>query len=494
VAPPPPASLPTPLTLPEAVAIALAHQPQRYIAADQTTSALGNRQEAKSEYFPSVVPTYQYQDSSSAIFHEPSQVVPIGGGGTTTITPNEVNITRGGGLNVAIDQSIFDSGQRELTNAEARHTLDTAELGEQTSQQQIILTVTQDYYSLLEDEDQIKVAQAQIDRFQQTLDQTKAEIAAGASAPNDVYQSEADLASAQVTLVQARSTARNADAQLKNDLGVPITGPVELASLASGTDLPPLPQESATGKIDDCVQTAYVHRPDLLAAHNAVENGNAAVKQAEIAAGLSIGATGSVSYQATNDLGNRGVDTQILFTGTYPLFDAGKERGAVREAQASRDQAVNQYDLTRLTVEEEVEQAYSTRSSAYDAAQLAQTAVTASQVNYNSALAGLKEGVNTILDVTTAQATLTQSEGQYVQAVYAYYSADAALQHAMGVIEVPTSGPEPAGPAPAGSGVPVTGGPTPPAVPAVPAVGGAAGAAGSPTAPAPQTPQAGPAP
>ncbi len=37
-----------------------------------------------------------------------------------------------------------------------------------------------------------------------------------------------------------------------------------------------------------------------------------------------------------------------------------------------------------------------------------------------------------MLDITTAQATLTQAESQYVTAVYNFYIADAQLQRALG--------------------------------------------------------------
>jgi len=452
VAPPPPQTLPNPLTLPDAVAIALAHQPQRFIAADQTTSARGSKDQARALYFPTLVPTYSYQNRSSAVFG-------------ASLPGNEVTIVRGGGLNIGVNQTFFDSGQRELTNARARHSLDAAVFGEESTRQGIILNVTQDYFSLLQNMDQVKVAQAQVDRFQTTYNQTKAMIENQVSAPNDIYQAEADLASAEVSLTQAQSNVRNSAALMKADMGVATSEPVVLAPLAAVSELPPLPAQTEGGSLDDYLSTALTHRPDLRIANDTVESANASVKQAEIQAGLSLSATGSVGYQATNDLGNRGVNTAVVVTGSYPLFDAGSARGAVRESQANRDSALNQLAQTKLTVRREVEQAYNTRAAAYEAARLGQAAVTAAEANYNSAVAGRQEQVRTAVDVTTAQATLTQAESQYVAAIYTYYTADAALRHAVGLSTPPTTGPQ------TGAGVPVTGGPNPAAgtTPATPA-------------------------
>ena len=43
-----------------------------------------------------------------------------------------------------------------------------------------------------------------------------------------------------------------------------------------------------------------------------------------------------------------------------------------------------------------------------------------------------KSCIGTVLDVTMAQATLTQAQSQYVSAVYNFYIADAQLQRATG--------------------------------------------------------------
>ena len=101
-------------------------------------------------------------------------------------------------------------------------------------------------------------------------------------------------------------------------------------------------------------------------------------------------------------------------------------------AQAQRDIAQNQAEQVRQQIRLDVEQAYNTRSTNLQAAGLAQAAVTAAQVNYDSAVAARQEGIGTVLDITTAQATLTQAQNQFVTAVYNFYIADAQLQRALG--------------------------------------------------------------
>jgi outer membrane protein TolC len=446
-------ALPAPLSLPQALAIALRRQPQRYLAQTSTTEALGRKQQAKAQYYPTLTPTYEFQNSSNALYGVPAQtyILPTtgtgtgtGGTGGTTVTlpttasstPNEVSIVRGGGLSIALSQTLFDSGQRELTNAQARRQVDAAKYGETDTTEQIILTVTQDYYDLLEAVDLVKVAQSQVGRFQQTLDITKAQVSAGTAAAIGVYQSQADLANAQVTLLQDQNSVSTASAALKNAMGVEVDGLVRPAPLAQGDQLPPLPPAGAPETFDADLKIAYADRADLRQQEADVQSSDAALKAAQIDAGLSVNATFDLTYQATNDVGYRGLDTQLLLSGAYPLFDAGSARGAIRTARGARDAAQDQLALIRQSIRESVEQAFSTRAETLQAARLAQAAVQAAQVNYDAALASRREGIDTVLDVTTAQATLTQAQVQYVTAIYSFYSADAALRRAIGTNDV----------------------------------------------------------
>ena len=455
VAPPPPLSLPTPLSLPQAIALALRQQPQQYLARTQVTQAQGQKLQAQSQYFPTLTPSYQYQNNSQTLYGvnsgQTSTVTTTGGGttgtgttgtGTTTGTTgtttqvlspiNEVSIVRGGGLSVGLSQTLFDTGQREAANTEARRAVDAAVANNQNTRQAIILNVTQDYYQLLLNEDLVKVALAQVARFQQTVDVTQAQIDAGTTAAKDIYQAKSDLANAQVTLLNNRNAVQTASATLKNALGVNLNGVVQIAPLTAGDQLPPVPISPQTLSLENAVAAAFGARPDVRQQQAIVQSNQAALQLAQRQAGLTIRGDYVLSYRATNDVGTRGANSQLLLTGSYPLFDAGLARGAVRIAQAGRDSALNQLELIRQQVRLEAEQAYTTRETNLEAAGLAQAAVTAAQVNYDAAIASRKEGIGTVLDITTAQATLTQAQSQYVTAVYNFYIADAQLQRAIG--------------------------------------------------------------
>jgi outer membrane protein len=441
VAPPAPTTLPSPLTLQSAVTIALRQQPQLYIARDQITQASGQKLQAQSQYYPTLTPRYQFQSRrqtflgvSNSTYSTPTSTSPLPIVTTTTI--NQTALVQGGGLSVSLNQNLFDGGAREAANSQARRAVDAADFGSLNTRQATILTVTQDYYQILLAQDLVKVAQAQVVRYQQAVELAQAQIAAGTLAAKNVYQAQSDLANAQVTLLQNQNQRQLASAALKNALGVATNAPVDPAPISADDQLPPLPLPGPVLTLDAALTTAYAYRPDLRQQSAIVESQNAALQLARRQAGLTVRGDYALTYQATNDLGARGTDSQISLTGSYPLFDAGNVRGAVRIGLAQRDQARNQLELIRQQIRLDVESAVGTRATNYQEAQLAQAAITAAQVNFDAAVAARREGIGTVLDITIAQATLTQSQNQYVTAIYNFYTADAQLQRALGQNDV----------------------------------------------------------
>ena len=422
VVPAAPTTLPSPLSLDQAVAIALAHQPQQFIAATQRTAASGAVTQAQSKYLPTVTPSYTYEIDSSAQFNK--------GLGHTK------NTTSGSQVNIDLSQQIFDNGTRELTNAQARRQADIARYNAHDVKQQVINNVTRDYYGLLRAIDLVKVADSQVKSAQTEVDQVQAQISAGTVAAASAYQAKATLANAQVLQLTDQAGVRTASALLKNDLGVDSTTVVEPVPLSTGDQLPPPPPAETEKPLEDYLATAYANRPDLKEQQAAVEQQDENVKAAELAVGLQLGGNYEFVYNPVNDFGSTGSDSRLLLTASYPLFDGGFFHAAVKIAQASRDAAKDTLQADRNNVHLAVEQALATRTQALNSASLAQTALQAAQVNYDSAVAQQREGLLTVVDVITAEATLAQAQQNYVATIYDFYIADADLQRAIGMNDI----------------------------------------------------------
>jgi outer membrane protein TolC len=105
----------------------------------------------------------------------------------------------------------------------------------------------------------------------------------------------------------------------------------------------------------------------------------------------------------------------IGLSATQLLFDAGKTRANVHFADADYTAAVATYRQTVLTAMEEVENGITGLSSLDRAAVSADASVRSAQRAFDIASDRYKGGVDTYLDVITAEQTLLTNQRQAVQ-------------------------------------------------------------------------------
>lgn len=395
-----------PLTLADAIRIALDNQMQIGIARSNADSARARLIVNKSAYYPSVVPAYTYQSSSSD--HNTRSLQ-----------------TTAQGTTVGIQQTIFDSGKREIGVAQGRDAVRAADYGIRDTRASVILNVTTNWYELLRDKDLVRVAEAELTRTQTTVEATQAFVAAGTSAKKDILQAQADYSNASVQAIQARNNVRLAETSLRVAMG--ITAPQPIATPEEPQAAPAADAETKT--IAQFVQEAFANRPDLKQSEANLASVRSSVRLAAINAGPQLDSTVSGLYSAHP---SPGIDRVVSVSVTYPLFDAGGSRARVSEARAAYREAQQQLELLRQTIAADVESAYLKREEARTRISATQTALDASRANYDSATQSQKEGVGTILDVIAAENALITAETNAVQAVYDFYTADATLQHAVG--------------------------------------------------------------
>ena len=105
----------------------------------------------------------------------------------------------------------------------------------------------------------------------------------------------------------------------------------------------------------------------------------------------------------------------IGLSATQTLFDAGKTRANVRFANADYTAAVATYRQTVLTAMEEVEDGITGLASLDRAVTQADASVKSAQEAFDIATARYKGGVDTYLEMITAQQVLLSNQRQAVQ-------------------------------------------------------------------------------
>lgn len=417
VSAPPPPQFTKPFTLVELTDLALRHNPQTQIAWAEIRSSAAGVELARAGYWPQITGSYSITRSR-----------------TTNFTGGANQAQTRYGPSISLSYLLWDFGSRSGALDAAKFSLAAVQLSNNQTIQDVILAVEQDYYQVLglqalaaADELSLKDAEASLDAAQQNQK-------SGLATVGDVYQAEAALAGTQLTLQQAQGSLAIARGTLMVEVGFPADTNFELVPLKP-VSAPQMPSQT----LDTLMAQAQQARPELLASKASEQ---AAIANLEATKGRGLP---SLSLSASAGNTRTSLPNETLSSNSYqagltlsiPLFTGFSNQAANRQAQAAVD--ISQATSTQLQqqVELEVWQAYQNLHTAAvtiktSAAQLksAEQAETVTSARYQG-------GLDTILDLLTAQATLASARVQQIQAQLNWSTALAALGHAVGGLNAP---------------------------------------------------------
>jgi TolC family type I secretion outer membrane protein len=404
------------LTLVQLTDLALRRNPKTRLAWAAIRSSEAGMELARAGYWPQIDATLSAQRSRALNF-----------------SGQPASVQTRYGASVSLSYLLWDFGARSGTLDQAKFELASAQLTQDQTVQDMILQVEQAYYQVLG-------LQAVVEANRQSLKDAETNLAAaqdrrasGLATVGDVYKAEAALAGAKLALQQAEGQLAAARGALAAAIG---DSPDTLLSLAAweAQVTAELPAQTVASLLDD----ARSARPELLAA-KAQEQVAAAKVAATRGSGLpSLSFDANAGHTQVRNVGDSSQFSALLSL-KIPLFAGFGDRAAIHQAQAALDSARANSDDLRSQVELQVWQAYQNLRTAAvtldtSAAQLksAQQAADVSNARY-------KSGLDTILDLLSAQTTLANARVQQVQARLDWAAARAALGHAVGGLKAPAS-------------------------------------------------------
>lgn len=401
------------MTLDQSVQYALEHNPVLGMARENIKKSKAMVDQATSQGMPklNVQGTYTRLDQVSTVeFGE--QSVPL-----NNLNNQAANLT----LNQPIDIfGIIKKGKHaaKLTREASEHDYDKA-------RNDTTLQVKQAYYSVLRAQKYRAVQSRRVEQLQAHLEETKLHLKAGTAAPFDVLRAETEVADAQQSLISAQNGVELAKSAFNNTLGRDLSAPVELEE-------PGQPQ-FVNLELVPCLDAACISRPEVLM-----------MKTQEGVAGdmVSIAKQGSKPQFNLQWVMNQNLTTTLFnprsnsWTGyvtvSMPIYDGGKTRAAVEQAQSEKNSIKLGYEQTVLGVKLDVQQAYLGLNESRERVGTAEKALEQARESMRLAEVRYKAGVSTQIEVFDAQTALTQAETNHVNAMYDYYTSLAHLEKAVG--------------------------------------------------------------
>jgi len=260
--------------------------------------------------------------------------------------------------------------------------------------------VAVDYFQLRVLDAQKQLLDASALAYQESLKLTQVQQDTGLASGQDIEQAETQL-----DLTRAQATDLGIQrAQLEHAIAMLLGKPASSFSIATNS-LAAKPVAIPFGVPSQLLE----RRPDVAAAERRVAEANAQIGVARAAYFPTITLSGSAGYQSTS-LGNLfsgpGLAWSVGSTLAQTLFDAGKRKAVTEQAWAIYQGTVANYRQTVLTAFQEVEDNLSTLRILSQELQQQNAAVASSQRYLTLANDRHQAGMDSYLDVITAQITL----------------------------------------------------------------------------------------
>ena len=328
---------------------------------------------------------------------------------------------------VGLSWNLYTGGAVEAQIGQAKIALDNSKLSYANALQQIKLSATTAYFSLLEARNMVTLDQEAVDRLEAHLKNVQLQFDVGTVAKTDVLRSQVELANAKQTLIKAQNSYDVAVAQLNNVIGMPLGTEIKLKEELQY-------QPYSGGTLDDSIQYALTKRPDVLQTTANIESNKKALDAARAGYRPTVGVAASQGW-TDNELPGTDVNSgwSATLTTSMNVFDAGLTDGKVKSAKAGLGKAEEQARQTQDSARLEVRQAYLNMVAAEKQIETSKVAVDQAEEDYKIAQVRYSAGVGTNLDVMDAQVSLTQAKTNYIQALYDFNTSKANLQKAMGV-------------------------------------------------------------
>lgn len=254
----------------------------------------------------------------------------------------------------------------------------------------------------------------------QELRATRDRFEVGEATRTDVSQAEAALAAARAAEAAASGQLLVAREAYKAAVG---HYPGRLEGV-------PVPKVGAT-TLDQATAVALAHNPNMKSAERAVKVAELNVELARLAMAPTLSATDTLAWQKGGNVSNT---LGVTLGGT--LYAGGKLSALLRKAEAGRAQARAGLHIARITVEQNVANAWSQLSVAAASRKASEERVRASRLALRGTRAEQSLGAKTTLDVLNAEQNLLDAQDAVITAQSNQYLGVYSLLAAMGLLTV----------------------------------------------------------
>jgi outer membrane protein len=336
------------------------------------------------------------------------------------------------------DINLF-AGFADVANLQqARLRMEEADLRLDRHRQAVIFNVMSNYLALIERREQMRVQEYSLDLQQQQLVQIEEFTRVGTRPISDLYQQQAEVASAELALLTAERNFDMAQVALIHTLGLEPYGVYDFV-------IPELAEERLEPQrlqLDRLMQEAFAGRAELRAAEAAIAASNQGIRVARagmfprLGVGFDYGTNAtSASSLSMTDQFDRSRGGAFGFSISIPLFDRFTTSTGVQQARVQHANAMLNLDEAQQAVALEVRQAYLDYLTAEKRLQVTEVQVAAARQALEATQERYRVGATTLLELARAVSGHIQAESNRVQATYDFLFREKLISYYLGSLD-----------------------------------------------------------
>ncbi len=426
---PAPAAAQAPLTLPQAVEIALEKNPLRKVALADQRAAAAEIRDARAELWPHVSFTESFTRGNDPVYvfgtklrQHRFTLDDFDLARLNTPTPLNNFSTR-----FVARWNLFDFRESWLAVGRAQRLHQAAGRQLERTEQEVVFRVVDSYFQLLLAAKQRQVAEEAVRTAEANLERSRTRFQAGLVVESDVLSAHVFLASRHQELIRARNDVAVAEAQLNHELGVTAESKFEPVEVLAERRL-------TMGELEELEAHALARRPDFRSMLLEEEAQKKSVAMAQAAFGPRVSLV--AAWEADNPafLGNGDTNWLGSLEVQFDVFKGGAKRARLAREHAMQDRIAALRTRAESAVRLEVRRAYFDVEAARQQVEVARASVAQAQESLRIIQNRYEAGLTTVTDLLRAEEDATRSQTHYWEAVYRWLTSYASLELATGTL------------------------------------------------------------
>lgn len=321
----------------------------------------------------------------------------------------------------------------------AQLNMEASDLDFERARQTVVFTVMQDYLTLISRREQIAVQEENLTSQQQQLERIEAFTEVGSRPISDLYQQQAEVANAELQLVNAQRAFQLAEVNLIQTLQLDPFDQYDFTA-PSVEDIEPAPRRF---EMEQLLREAFTQRADLKATQSSIEAARQSIRAARSSYWPRVGLRANYGTNYSTALEGFGVWDQfnqsrggsVGLTLSLPIFDKFATRNAIQQARVQFDDARLDLEDVQQTIAVQVRQAYLDYLLAEKTLEVTDTQLRSAELALEAATERYNVQATTLVEVTQARAAYIRAVTDRLNARYDFLFRSKLIDYYLGSLD-----------------------------------------------------------